>query len=132
MARNTGLVASLYALGRVALDHACWSAVAARYRPRPPWAATSRLTDYAERPSPTAIARSDLPAARPREISSRSSKLNRPGDRRRRVGTDPATPQQIRPNRAGRQPQLPSSGLGPMPSRNRTQISSTSAADNLR
>jgi len=36
-----------------------------------------------------ALVRNDRPAARPREISSRSSKLNRPGDRRRGAGRIP-------------------------------------------
>src|SRR5665809_87322 len=74
MALRAVLVASLHVLGRVARDHARWSAGAARYRWRPPCAVTSRLIVDGARPSPAAIARSDRPAARPREISSRSAK----------------------------------------------------------
>jgi hypothetical protein len=62
---------------------------AARYRRRPPFAATSRLTVEGALPNPDAIARIDRPAARPREISSRSAILNRPGGRRRGAGLIP-------------------------------------------
>jgi hypothetical protein len=43
--------------------------------------ATSRDTVDGDRPNPTAIARNDKPATRPREISSRSTGDNRSGDR---------------------------------------------------
>jgi hypothetical protein len=44
-------------------------------------AATSRHTVDGARPSPLAIPRKDLPAASPREISSRSASDNRSGER---------------------------------------------------
>lgn len=66
-----------------------WSARAARYRLVPPLAATSRLTVEAGRPKARAIARYDRPAARPREMSSRSSNRNRPAARRRGTGLIP-------------------------------------------
>jgi hypothetical protein len=58
------------------------SAAHARYRSRPPFAATSRHTADGARPTVRAIARTGHPAARPREISSRSASDNRNGDRR--------------------------------------------------
>ena len=94
MARSTGLPASLHGFGRVARDHAARSARAARYRRRPPLALTSRLTVEGDRPNETAIARTEYPAARPREISSRSARLNRPAARRRGSGLIP--PHRIR------------------------------------
>jgi hypothetical protein len=48
--------------------------------------ATSRDTVDGDRPNPTAIARNDRPATRPREISSRSTGDNRNGDRFRSPG----------------------------------------------
>jgi len=50
-------------------------------------AATSRHTVDGARPSPLAIPRNDLPAARPLEISSRSASDNRSGER---FGSRPA------------------------------------------
>jgi hypothetical protein len=49
-------------------------------------AATSRDTVDGERPKRDAIDRIDSPAANPREISSRSVKDNRNGDRHRGFG----------------------------------------------
>ena len=49
------------------------SAVLARYLFRPPWRAISRLTVEGGRFSAAAIVRIESPAARPREISSRSA-----------------------------------------------------------
>jgi hypothetical protein len=49
--------------------------------------ATSRDTVDGDRPNPTAIARNDRPATRPREISSRSTGDNRSGDRFRSWGS---------------------------------------------
>jgi hypothetical protein len=83
IARSLGLPASLQAFGRAARDHAARSARAARYRRRPPLALTSRLIVEGDLPKPAAIARNEASAARPREISSRSARLNRPGARRR-------------------------------------------------
>jgi hypothetical protein len=56
----------LHAFGRAARAHAAWSARAARYRLRPPFAATSRLTVEGALPNPDAIARIDRPTARGR------------------------------------------------------------------
>jgi hypothetical protein len=76
MLANAGLRANFVSLGRHARDHAARSAVTARYRQRPPAAATSRDTVDGARPRPAAIARNDQPAARPRQISSRSDRLS--------------------------------------------------------
>jgi len=72
----------LAGLGRRNRRTARRSAAHARYRSRPPFAATSRHTVDAQRPIPRAIARTDRPAARPREISSRSASDSLSGDRR--------------------------------------------------
>jgi hypothetical protein len=52
-------------------------------------ALTSRLIVEGDLPKPAAIARNEASAARPREISSRSARLNRPGARRRGSGLIP-------------------------------------------
>jgi hypothetical protein len=59
MSRSIVFPASLHAFGRAARAHAEWSARAARYRRRPPFALTSRLTVEGDRPNPDAIARID-------------------------------------------------------------------------
>src|SRR5918993_3993120 len=82
MSRSIGFDASLQGLGRLAGCHACRSAPAARYFLRPPLPATSLLTVDGSRPRRAAITRNDRPAARPREISSRSSTLKRTARRR--------------------------------------------------
>jgi hypothetical protein len=86
---NATREASFIGFGRVARDHAATSARAARYARGPPLAETSRHTVEGERPSAAAIARSDRPAARPREISSRSVNVNRSSQRRRGAGRIP-------------------------------------------
>jgi hypothetical protein len=55
---------------------------------------TSRLTVDGDRPNEAAIARTECPQARPREISSRSARLSRPAARRRGWGLIP--PHRIR------------------------------------
>jgi hypothetical protein len=80
--RNRGHTASFAGFGLRILRTARRSASHARYRSRPPFAATSRHTVDAQRPIPRAIARTDRPAARPREISSRSASDSLSGDRR--------------------------------------------------
>src|ERR1700733_2052918 len=67
--------ASKHGLGRRADFQAWWSALLARYRGRPPWRATSRLTVEAARCKFLAISRIDDPEAMPREISSRSASV---------------------------------------------------------
>jgi hypothetical protein len=57
------------------------SAAHARYRSGPPFAAASRHTVDGARPTVRAIARTDHPAARPREISSCSASDNLSADR---------------------------------------------------
>jgi hypothetical protein len=111
MARNPGSVASLQALGRVARAHASRSALAARYRLDPPLALTSRLTVEGALPSRPAIARIDCPAARPREISSRSAIVTPALSSTTRIGSDPTATQQVGAHRARRQTQLPSRRL---------------------
>ena len=59
------------------------SASAARYRRRPPWRSSSRVTVEGDRPRPPAILLADSPAATPREISSRSCERQRERLRRR-------------------------------------------------
>jgi len=75
--RSRGLVASLAGFGRCARRRDARCATAARYRRRPPLAATSRDTVDGALPSLRAIQRSDTPWAIPREISSRSANDNR-------------------------------------------------------
>ena len=69
--RSLGSVASLQVLGRCAAIHARVSAADARYKLRPPFRMASRLTVDGALPMSLAIARSDRPWARPREMSSR-------------------------------------------------------------
>jgi hypothetical protein len=71
--RSRGHTASFAGFGRRISRTARRPAAHARYRPGPPFAATSRHTVDGARPTPRAIARTDCPAARPREISSRSA-----------------------------------------------------------
>ena len=74
--RSTRSAASFAVFGRRARSSAAPWAATARYRPRVVRSrATSRQTVLAGLPSPTAIARSDRPAARPSAISSRSATL---------------------------------------------------------
>src|ERR687898_1446249 len=87
MSRSIGFDASLQGLGRLARCHPSRSAPAARYFLRPPLPATSLLTVDGSRPRRAAITRNDRPAARPREISSRSSTLKRTAARRRPAGS---------------------------------------------
>ncbi len=79
--RSRGHTASFAGFGLRILRTARRSAAHARYRSRPPFAATSRHTVDGERPIPRAIARTDRPAARSREISSRSASDSLSGDR---------------------------------------------------
>ncbi len=64
-------------------------ATRARYFLRPPLAFTSRHTVEGDRPRAPAMARMESPAARPREISSRSSRDSRSPERCRAVGRFP-------------------------------------------
>ncbi len=64
-------------LGRLARLHVARSESSARYRVLPPFRDTSRLTVEAGRPRRAAMERSESPAARPREISSRSESVSR-------------------------------------------------------
>ena len=95
-----GLPASLHALGRVARDHAARSARAARYRPRPPLALTSRLIVEGALPN----ADSDRPDRQPgRQAAGDLLPLRHAQPTRcppPRLRSDPATPNQIRPHRA--------------------------------
>ncbi len=72
--RNQACSANLHGFGRSADCQARLSAFAARYGRSPPLRAISRLIVEGERPSATAIERSDRPATKPREISSRSAR----------------------------------------------------------
>jgi hypothetical protein len=87
--RNCEFTASLHNFGRNARFQARLSAIAARYRCDPPCRETSRLTVEGARANASAIDRSDRPATRPREISSRSAKLSASRDRRRVGGLIP-------------------------------------------
>jgi hypothetical protein len=88
-ARSLGRVANFDALGRSAAFHAAVSARTARYRCRPPLRFTSRVTVDGARPSLAAIPRHDSPAARPREMSSRSASDSCLGERTRDAGLIP-------------------------------------------
>lgn len=87
--RSRGFVASRQRFGRRALAQAPSSAALARYASCPPWRAISRLTVEGARFSAAAIVRIDRPAAIPREISSRSTRLSAHGARRRGIGAMP-------------------------------------------
>jgi hypothetical protein len=117
----------LHGLGRVARAHACRSATA-RYRRIPPLPATSRQTVDGDLPRLAAIDHNDRPAARPREISSRSARLNRPALRPRGSGRIP--PQRIRWARTVLIGIPNARAVGLAAARNRTRISSMSAGDN--
>src|ERR1700723_1134989 len=81
--------ASKHGVGRRAGFQAWWSALLARYRGRPPWRATSRLTVEAARCKLLAISRIAEPEAIPREISSRPASVGVRPERRRTAGTIP-------------------------------------------
>jgi hypothetical protein len=70
-------------------DRALIRARAARYRHGPPLRATSRLIVDGARPKPAAIDRTEQPDAKPREISSRSTIVNRPTARHLGTGLIP-------------------------------------------
>ena len=74
--RSAGCVAKRHRFGRRPRAHAAASAVAARYRRRPPCRRTSRLTVEGARRSWRLICRSEVPRARPREIASRSASVS--------------------------------------------------------
>jgi hypothetical protein len=130
MARSTGLPASLHAFGRAARAQAAWLTRAARYRRGPPVALTSRPIVDGARPSAAAIARIDRPAASPREISSRSARLNRPGARRRDRGRIP--PQRSRYARTVpvHKPSSRAVGFAACPARNRAHTWSIASGVN--
>jgi hypothetical protein len=94
-------------------------------------AATSRLTVEAGRPKVRAIARYDKPAARPREISSRSSSRNRTAARRRGTGLIP--PQRSRYARTVpvHSPSSLAVGFAACPARNRSHTWSIACGVNL-
>ena len=83
-AASCGL-ASLQTLGRRACSRARRCARHARYRPRPPFAATSRETVETALPSRLAMTANESPACRPNVISSRSASVSLPGP-----GTQPS------------------------------------------
>ena len=99
--RSRGHRASLAGLGRRISRTARRSAAHARYRPRPPFAATSRHTVDGARPSRRAISLTGSPAASPREISSRSASDSRNGDRRGSASADGAAPQPLAGSHTG-------------------------------
>jgi hypothetical protein len=80
---------SLQVLGRCARSQAACSAWLARYCRRPPLRVISRLIVDGARPSVVAIERSDWPATRPRDISSRSAIVGASLERIRRGGRMP-------------------------------------------
>lgn len=86
---NRRWTASRQGFGRHARTLACWSAAVARYPFRPPWRAISLLTVEGDLPIADAILRIEKPAARPREISSRSKKLRDRAERVRSLGVMP-------------------------------------------
>lgn len=87
--RNRDRVARRHGFGRRALAQARSSAIFARYFLAPPLRAISRLTVDGARPIARAMTRSDEPAAKPREISSRSSQLKAACERLRGSGAIP-------------------------------------------
>ena len=87
--RNLTLAASLLGFGRRARSNAAASATNARYATRPPLRAISRDTVDDGRSIRPAITLADKPAATPREISSRSTKVRWPTLRRRGIGAIP-------------------------------------------
>ena len=84
-----GDVAKRHRLGRRLRAHAAASAVAARYRRRPPCRRTSRLTVDGARRSWRLICRTDVPLARPREMASRSGSVSARRERWRAAGGIP-------------------------------------------
>ncbi|SDT11396.1 hypothetical protein SAMN04489716_2548 [Actinoplanes derwentensis] len=74
--RSRGDRSTAYAFGRNRPVSADWSAVTARYSARPPWRATSRETTDGFRLISRAISLNSRPSAKPREISSRSTRVN--------------------------------------------------------
>ena len=87
--RSSGWSARRHGFGRGANSQARASAPVARYEPRPPWRAASRLTVDGEHPKLAAMRRIDCPAAIPREIASRSSSTSTTGPRQRATGGIP-------------------------------------------
>ena len=86
---NSLLPYSLQGLGRLAFSQATLSALLARYFLIPPWRFTSRQIVEGERLRYLAISRSDLLAANPREMSSRSARVSVVGER---LGSSGRTP----------------------------------------
>jgi hypothetical protein len=129
MARSPGRRPSFVCFGRQARPQAARSAVSARYWRRPPLPATSRDTVDGARPSTPAIVRSDRPAARPREISSRSANESRNSHRRRGTGRIP--PVRLSRSRTvdGFTRICRASTFTASPDRQRRHTSSTSAED---
>src|SRR5215203_2962359 len=87
--RRRSFTESRHLLGRRALCQAFSSALVARYLLRPPLRFTSLHTVEAGLPSRAAIARRESPAASPREISSRSTKVSAHRRLRRSGGEKP-------------------------------------------
>ena len=87
--RRAACVAKRHRLGRRPRAHAAASAAVARYRRRPPWRRTSRLTVEGARRSWRLICRSDAPRARPREMASRSASVRARHERWRAGGGTP-------------------------------------------
>jgi hypothetical protein len=113
----------------MALDAAQIAAFAARYGFAPPLRATSRLIVEGARPRAAPMARMDLPATRPREISSRSGSESASLDRVRGGGRMPPLGA-----RTEKIEEWPRSNRRPMscidsPRRHRSQISARCAAE---
>jgi hypothetical protein len=126
------MLASFDGLGRCALRKARSSARHARYRCRPPFAATSRETVDVDRFNPMAITWQDVPEVSPREISSRSSTDKRSIDRGRFRGLRPPVLINNRRTDLAEQPTKPAASTYRSPVRTRRCISRRSEEDNLK
>ena len=126
-----GWSASLHALGRRRPRPRQLVRRRSPVPPRPPLAATSRLTVDGARPAaPRSPASTDPRPGRGRSPPARPSSTGpRPSPR---IGPDPTTPHQIGPHPAGREPQRPSRRLGRMTSLQPHPDLILSAGDNLR
>jgi len=119
------------AVRRLARRQAASSESPARYRPRPPLRETSRLTVEGDRPILDAIARSESPAARPRVISSRSSRVRDRSERVRSGGEKPPALRTIANTEAGARLSASPIAVSVWPSRQRRQRSRRSSGVSL-
>jgi hypothetical protein len=122
-ARSRGRSASLLALGRRLRRRAACSASAARYPTLPRLRATSRETDEAALRIRLAMERHECSAARPREISSRSSAVSSHRDLVRRRGRTPPLANTYRQIVASLRPRCRAIADMDSPARRRSQIS---------